>query len=79
MYYEGGIANAYFWSRDEDTEDYNCALLVKKDISEMKGITNGSWNSNNQFDVKIEGDQVIFSLVTTIVLEIVCKEKGEVF
>jgi capping protein beta len=31
LYYEGGVANAYFWDKEDD-DNFSCCICVKKGI-----------------------------------------------
>ncbi len=88
LYYEGGVANAYFWDKDDD--DFGCCVCVKKgnfykisnltyyfkDVEDEKDISAGGWSSINLFDVVFDGDKVTYKLMTTVVLEVNSSKTG---
>jgi len=79
QYYEGGIANAYFWdTEDEAEQNFAGAVMFKKDGSGLRGVDKGIWDSIHVVDVKVGSDKKTakYELTATIILSMATEGGG---
>jgi capping protein beta len=83
QYYEGGIANAYFWDTSDEgdsstSQNFAGAIMFKKDGSGLRGVDKGVWDSIHVVDVKVgsSGKTATYELTTTIILSMATEGGG---
>lgn len=74
QYFEGGLANAYFWDGESD-DSFGACVLIQKDGSGIRGCEKGVWDSIHMVEVNIRKDGTAdYRLISTIILSIEMKK-----
>mmetsp|Transcript_74856 Transcript_74856/g.86900 ORF Transcript_74856/g.86900 Transcript_74856/m.86900 type:complete len:278 (+) Transcript_74856:18-851(+) len=80
LYYESALHSTYFW--DKEDGGFACAILIKKEVDQSKGVKRGTWDSINVVDVTIDKSKqrVNYRITTTAMLSFVIENEtaGEV-
>src|SRR5690606_11041283 len=51
LYFDTGLCNVYGWDKPDGT--FACVIVIKKDITNYKGVERATWDSFNVVDISL--------------------------